>query len=139
GAGILGYLLTTERRPCPVLARGIADARRELPDDHDDLVATPLEVPQLLQDDRMTEVEVGRRGVEAKLHDERSILAAGNPEFGPKAIWRDHLHGTGFEIGARVLIVVMTHDYLPAFPYPDSGGAAIRVSRWMQGMGRRPA
>src|SRR5262249_2998268 len=65
-------LLPRERLARLRAPRGITDHAGEVADDDDDLVAEVLEVAQLLQDDRVPEVQVGRRGIEAELDQERA-------------------------------------------------------------------
>ena len=61
-------------RPQRGAARRVADAGGEVADDQDDGVAGVLELAQLLQHDRVAEVDVGRGGVDA-----RASRAAGRP------------------------------------------------------------
>ena len=50
--------------------------RREVADDEDRRVARVLELPELAQDHRVAEREVGAAGVDAELHPERAARAA---------------------------------------------------------------
>ena len=70
-------LLAREQRPGRRAAARVADPRGEVADDEDHLVAEVLELAQLLQDDGVAEVDVGRRRVEAELHAQLAALARG--------------------------------------------------------------
>ena len=59
-------------------AGGIADHPGEVADDDDDLVAEVLEVAQLLEHDRVSQVQVGRGRVEAQLDLERRRRSGGS-------------------------------------------------------------
>ena len=53
-------------------AARIADASGEIADNQHNHVAGVLKLPQLLQNDRVPEVDVGRGRVDAELHPQRS-------------------------------------------------------------------
>jgi hypothetical protein len=67
-------LLAREHGPRGRAPGGIPHARGVVPDDQDDRVAGVLELAELGQDDRMAEVDVGRRRVQAELDAERPAL-----------------------------------------------------------------
>ena len=62
------------------LAGGVADAGGEIADDQDDQMPGVLELPQLLEDDDVTEMDVGRRRVDAELDPQGSIFRASLPQ-----------------------------------------------------------
>ena len=68
-------LLARERRAGRVAAGRVADERREVADDEDDGVPEVLELAQLAQRHRMTEVQVGRGRVDAELDAQRDARA----------------------------------------------------------------
>ena len=68
GAGVLFDLLGREDRSGVRTATGVTDASGEVADDEHDDVAGVLELPQFLQHDGVTQVDVGRGGVDAELH-----------------------------------------------------------------------
>jgi hypothetical protein len=76
GGGVGDDLVFGERRAGGVLAGGVADAGGEVADEEDDLVAELLELPQLVDDDGVAEVEVGRGRIAAELDDERAVFGA---------------------------------------------------------------
>src|SRR5512135_304476 len=67
GRRIAGDLVARERRARLVLARGVADHAGEVADQELHLVAEFLKMPQLVDDHGVTEVQVGRRRVQAEL------------------------------------------------------------------------
>ena len=78
-------LLARQHGPGRRAPARVADARREVADDEDDLVAEVLELAELLQDDRVAEVDVRRRRVEAELHAQLAALARGLLELALEA------------------------------------------------------
>ena len=73
--GMRIYLFARERRTRAVTPRGIADERREVPDDQHHCMTEVLELSQLSQRHRVTEVEIGRGGIYAELDAQRTVLA----------------------------------------------------------------
>src|SRR6185436_485733 len=63
-------LLARERRTGLVLAGRVADHAGEVADQELDLVAELLEVPQLVDDHRVAEVQIGRGRIQAELDPE---------------------------------------------------------------------
>ncbi len=71
GGGVGLDLLGRGHRPLRRAAAGVADPGGEVADDQHDLVARLLELAQLLQDDRVAEVDVGRGRVDPELDPQR--------------------------------------------------------------------
>ena len=67
GFGVGVDLLAGERRARGDAARGIADEAGEVSDEEDDGVAHVLKVLELADEDGVSDVEVGRGGIEAGL------------------------------------------------------------------------
>ncbi len=65
--GVLQHLLVRHRRPRLVLVRRVADLRRPVTDDQDDLVAPPGERAELAQSDGVADVQVRPRRIETHL------------------------------------------------------------------------
>ncbi len=63
---------------------GIADHAREVPEDHDDLVAEILKVAQLAQDHGVPEVEIGGGRIEPELDPQRRAAGPRPLELGPQ-------------------------------------------------------
>jgi hypothetical protein len=82
-----------ERWPRARTAARVADARGVVPDDEDDPVTEVLELPQLLQDDRVAEVDVGGGRVEAELDAQRSPCPSGLLEARGKGSHRQGVRG----------------------------------------------
>ena len=79
--GVAVDLLGLEHRPQRRAPRRVADARGEVADDQHDGVAGVLELAQLLQHDGVSEVDVGRRRVDAELHPQRPPVRGGLREL----------------------------------------------------------
>jgi hypothetical protein len=60
---------------------GVSDPGGEVADDQNDPVSGVLEFAQLAQQDRVTEVNVGRGRVDPELHPQRSVLLARGPKL----------------------------------------------------------
>ena len=75
GARVGLDLLVAQHGPRVRATARVADARRVVADDQHDAVAEVLELAQLLQDDRVPEVDVRRRRVQAELHAQLAALA----------------------------------------------------------------
>ena len=80
--GVLEYLRLREHGPGGRPAAGIADLRRPVAHDDDDLVAELLELPQLAQADGVPHVQVGSARVEAHLEAERPSAVQQLDELG---------------------------------------------------------
>ena len=76
GERVGGDLLSRERLARHVLAGGIADQRRGIAHQEDDLMAEVLEVLQLAHQHRVTQVQIGCGGVEAGFNAQRNAGAA---------------------------------------------------------------
>ena len=81
------------------MARGIADHRSEIPDQEYGGVAFVLKMLELAEHNGMAEVQVGRGGIDAKLHAERLTGGAGTLEFGAQLIFADDFRYTFAESG----------------------------------------
>ena len=68
GAGIRLHGLGAELHPGRTLAGGIANAGGEIANDQHRRVARILEGPQFAEQNRMPQVDIGARGVDAELH-----------------------------------------------------------------------
>ena len=79
-------------------ARRVADARRVVADDEHRDVPGVLELAQLVEDDGVAEVDVGRRGVDAELDAQRPALALGEVELGLEGALGQHLDGADHEV-----------------------------------------
>jgi hypothetical protein len=77
GLGVLVDLLAGERLAGDGAAGGVADQRREVADEEDDLVAEVLKVLELAHEHGVPEMEVRRGGVKASLDAERTAGGAG--------------------------------------------------------------
>ena len=58
-------------RPGGVASAGVADQAGEIPDEENHLVAELLELPHLVEQYRVAQMQVRRRGIEARLHLQR--------------------------------------------------------------------
>ena len=94
GAGVRLDLFTGECRAGHVAAGGIADQRGEVPDEEGHLVAEVLEAAHLGEQHRVPEVQVGRRGIESRLHPQWHAPA----ELLPQISSREHLIGTALKL-----------------------------------------
>jgi hypothetical protein len=74
GAGVGVDLLAREQGPCRGATARIPDARGVVADDEHDGMPGVLELAELLQDDRVTQVHVGRRRVQSELHPQAPSL-----------------------------------------------------------------
>ncbi len=74
GVGHDGFV--RQLRPGDRAAAGVADHRGEIADDEDALMAEVLELPQLLENDRVAEMDVGRGRVNAEFDAQRPAGAA---------------------------------------------------------------
>ena len=86
--GVRVQLVVREHGPLGRAAGGVADARGVVPDDEDDRVACVLPLPQPVEYDRETEMDVGRRRVDPELHTQGPAL----PELRLEAALRQHVH-----------------------------------------------
>ena len=77
GRGVGLDVLARERLAGDVLAGGVADHPGEVADQEDHLVAEVLELPQLVEQHGMAEVQVRRGRVEAGLDAQRTAETAG--------------------------------------------------------------
>ncbi len=87
-------LVPGERLASLRAAGRIADHAGEVADDHDDLVAQILKVPELPQDDRMTQVKVGRGWIEPQLDPQRRAGASRSLELLGELGLHDDVDGT---------------------------------------------
>ena len=97
GRRVLFDLCTRQLRARALLAGRIADHSREVADHEDHPVARVLEVAHLAQDDRVPEMDVGRRWVEPDFHGQRSAF-----ELSDELLFLDNVHGAAaqqLEIG----------------------------------------
>ena len=72
GLGIRRNLVFGQRRPRGVLARRITDHSSEIADQKNDVVAELLKLSHLVQQHRVPEMKIGRRGIEPCLDLERT-------------------------------------------------------------------
>jgi len=86
GFGIGLDLGGAELHPGGVLAAGIADAGGEVADDQHRRVARILEGPQLAEQDRVAQVDVGAGGVDAELHPQGAAGPLGVRQAGGKGL-----------------------------------------------------
>ena len=93
--GILHDLIVGEMRTCYRAAARIADHRGEITDDEDGLMAQFLELTQLGQPDRVTEMNIGRGWIDTKFHPKRASQIKLSLEF----IFAQHLGTTGEKRG----------------------------------------
>src|SRR5689334_12389822 len=68
GLRVLQDLLARERRACRILAAGVTYHPGEIADEELDMVAQVLKLPQLVDHDRVSEMQVGCSRVHAELH-----------------------------------------------------------------------
>jgi hypothetical protein len=93
------YLLGGEHGPRRRAARGVADARRVVADDQDDGVAEILELAQLLEHDRVPEMQVARGRIQPELDAQRAAL--GEPRL-ERALGEHVDRVAGQEVGRRI-------------------------------------
>ena len=96
-------LVPGERPPRLRAAGGVADHPGEVPDDDDDLVSEVLEIAQLLEDHRVSQVQVGRGRVESQLDLERVAGPTGALELGPQLGVHDDLGGAPTDPGELLI------------------------------------
>src|SRR6202162_3242048 len=70
GLGVLRNLLPRQRRPRRRASGRIADHPGEISDQEDDGVSKILKMLELAQQDRVSQVQIGRRRIEARLHSQ---------------------------------------------------------------------
>jgi hypothetical protein len=87
GPGVLQHLLPGERLAGGALAGGVPDHPGEVTDQEQDLVAEVLELAELVDQDRVAEVEVGRGRVESRLHPQ----GAPPRQLGPQGVLQQNL------------------------------------------------
>ncbi len=85
-------------------ARGVADARRVVADDEHGDVTGVLELAQLVEDDRVPQVDVGRGGVDAELDAQRPALALGAGKLGGEGSRGQHLDGAYGQVVDEALV-----------------------------------
>ena len=73
GFGVVHDGFVGQRRPGHGTAAGIADHRGEIPDNQNGGVPEVLELPQLLENDRVAEMNVRRGRVHPQLHPQRPL------------------------------------------------------------------
>ena len=95
GARVVLDLVRGQRRARFGLARRVPDQPREVADHENRLVAEILKLPELLQDDRVAEVNVGGGGVQPELDAQRAPL----PELLEQRLLADDLHGAASQQG----------------------------------------
>jgi len=81
GLGVVGLgvgldLLARQRRAGIVAAAGVADHRREVADEKNDVVAQVLQLAHFVQHHGMPQVDVGRRGIQSQLDTQRHASGA---------------------------------------------------------------
>ena len=86
GASVGRHYLGRELHPGGALAGGIADAGGEIADDQHCRMAGVLEGPQLAEQDRVAQVDVGAGGIDAELHPQGAALAPGLDQTGGKGL-----------------------------------------------------
>ena len=77
----------------------VADARGVVADDQHDAVAEVLELAQLLQHDRVAEVDVGRGRVDPELDAQLAPVARGGRQLGLQAALGQALDGVARQVG----------------------------------------
>jgi hypothetical protein len=87
-----------ETRQRLAATRWVADARRVVADDEHRDVAGVLELAELVEDDRVAQVDVGSRGVDAELDPQRAALALGEAELALERAFGQHVDGADHEI-----------------------------------------
>ena len=84
-------------------------------------MAGVLELAQLVEDDGVAEVDVGRRGVDAELDAQRPALALGEVELGLERALGEHLDGADHEVVDEAAV---GHGSVLSDGYGDSDGPA---------------
>ena len=84
GRGVARDVLARQRRPRRVLAGRVADHPGEITDQKQDVMAELLKLPELVQQHRVAEVQVGRGRVEAGLDAQRLAALAGARRAPPR-------------------------------------------------------
>ena len=103
GLRVLPDLPGGQRRTRRILARRITNHSREIADQEYDLVAVLLELPHLVDQHRVPDMQVGRRRVEAGLDNERPVF----PELGRQSVLGQHLVGAAGQL--RDLFLDVAH------------------------------
>src|SRR5262249_21464909 len=123
GLGVRRDLLRRRRGPRDIASGRIADQAGEVADKEDDVMAEVLELPQLVELDRVTQVQVRARRIEAFLDPQR--LAA--LELGGQLGLHQQLVGASLENGelvgdvGRHAVVRMTGRWARVSPDGDTG------------------
>ncbi len=92
-------LLARERRTHVVAPGRVTDHRSEIADQKDDLMTQILHLAHLVQDDRMSEMDVGRRRVEAELDPQRLVRRLSSCELLRDLRFDQEFVGAAFEHG----------------------------------------
>ena len=108
GHGVRLDLFAAQHRPRRRLSARIADQRREIADEKNDLVAEVLKLPHLVEQHGVTEVEIRRRRIEACLDLEWTALAELFLEF----LLAQHLVGATRELTHLIRDVGHTIPYI---------------------------
>ncbi|ABA51107.1 hypothetical protein BURPS1710b_3413 [Burkholderia pseudomallei 1710b] len=95
-------LLARERRAGRVAARRIADQRREIADQENHRMAEILQLAHLVQHDRVAEVDVGRRRIEAQLDAQRLVRRRAFRELLRELFLDQQLVNTALRDGERM-------------------------------------
>ena len=77
GAGIGLHLRFTELHSSGAFAGGIADAGGEVANDQHGRMARILKRPQLAEQDRVAQMDIGAGGIDAELDPQRAAVAFG--------------------------------------------------------------
>ena len=112
GLGVLDDLLVRERRTRGVAAGRIADGGREVAHEEDHRVAEVLKLAQLVEHDRVADVDVGSRRVEAELAAQRFTGHLGAGELLFELLLNEERVGAAADEGHRLADVVGNRELL---------------------------
>ena len=99
GAGVGRHRLGRELDAGSALAGGIADAGGEIANDQHRRMAGVLEGPQLAEQDRVAQVDVGAGGIDAELHPQGTALAFSVGQEAGQALARAGFGSTRSQLG----------------------------------------